>query len=470
MTSALKRSLEYLLAEIAKLKKAHKQKLPHISVLIKKAQVSRNTMCKAIALCKQKGILVTIRGKGTMLAPQAQAQETTLSAQDFDQNHETIAHNAWQRAKENISYDILNGVYTSSTPMPSYKQLCARYSISYSTLRKALNALINEKAIEQSGHIHRIASPGRQHRFARIVLIGAYGLNGRAALGLMHGEYMRFLEASCIKSNIALDVIHYRISNNGITYHNDATQKSCTLEKDKPILGYLICAGASYDNHSIALIKRLSRQKKPIAVFVQRHMPGLYEAAAARAGVKLYPVAYDTAPGEIMGRHLIAHGHRNIAYLSHLHSQEWSPQRYKGLCNAFKKAGFPDAVHAYTLDKFATADSYRTLAQKSFDVQPLRSAYTRWLKRQKNRVPEEMCRRFESALKFGLGGDEIRYHMLPKFEQALANRSITAWVAATDGVAVLAADFLAQRGKRVPQKISLAGFDDSTPALERGIT
>jgi DNA-binding LacI/PurR family transcriptional regulator len=47
------------------------------------------------------------------------------------------------------------------------------------------------------------------------------------------------------------------------------------------------------------------------------------------------------------------------------------------------------------------------------------------------------------------------------FERALNDSRMTAWVAAEDGTAAAAAAYLAQKGVRVPQEISLIGFDNN---------
>jgi DNA-binding LacI/PurR family transcriptional regulator len=59
---------------------------------------------------------------------------------------------------------------------------------------------------------------------------------------------------------------------------------------------------------------------------------------------------------------------------------------------------------------------------------------------------------------------------IPLFEKALADRSITAWVAANDTVAVHALAFLQEKKVRVPDDISLIGFDDTLEAFKNGLT
>ncbi|MBD3242520.1 MAG: hypothetical protein GF331_18165, partial [Chitinivibrionales bacterium] len=58
----------------------------------------------------------------------------------------------------------------------------------------------------------------------------------------------------------------------------------------------------------------------------------------------------------------------------------------------------------------------------------------------------------------------------PLLEEALSDSSITAWVAANDPTAMACLRYLAEQRVRVPQDISLIGFDNSTDAFIHGLT
>ena len=58
----------------------------------------------------------------------------------------------------------------------------------------------------------------------------------------------------------------------------------------------------------------------------------------------------------------------------------------------------------------------------------------------------------------------------PLFEQALADPTITAWVAYNDLLAFVALNYLENKGIRVPADISVIGFDDTVEAFGNGLT
>jgi DNA-binding LacI/PurR family transcriptional regulator len=66
--------------------------------------------------------------------------------------------------------------------------------------------------------------------------------------------------------------------------------------------------------------------------------------------------------------------------------------------------------------------------------------------------------------------DEAVERLRHLFNQALAQKDITAWAVANDGNAIVALTFLKEIGVAVPQDISVVGFDDTTQAFEFGLT
>jgi hypothetical protein len=54
--------------------------------------------------------------------------------------------------------------------------------------------------------------------------------------------------------------------------------------------------------------------------------------------------------------------------------------------------------------------------------------------------------------------------------KVVEDRSITAWVCANDNIAIMAYRFLTEKGLRIPQDISLAGFDNSAESLRYELT
>lgn len=69
-----------------------------------------------------------------------------------------------------------------------------------------------------------------------------------------------------------------------------------------------------------------------------------------------------------------------------------------------------------------------------------------------------------------LRDQEILRYFVPMFEQALAEPGVTAWVCATDYLALFALKFLSHKKIQIPAQISVIGFDDMPQGLENRLS
>jgi len=174
-----------------------------------------------------------------------------------------------------------------------------------------------------------------------------------------------------------------------------------------------------------------------------------------------------------MGYHVLAHGHRHIAYFSPYHDQPWSRRRLDGLATAFDAAGHRGAVSPYVLKGSGSAADGECVSGPA--------TVTRQAEHQgaSDRARQAMARAgievSDDALLRGVvtwyaEQAALRRLLDPRLVEALKDRSTTAWVGANDKVACLLLKFLRSRRVRVPQQISVAGFDDTLEATAAGIT
>ena len=64
----------------------------------------------------------------------------------------------------------------------------------------------------------------------------------------------------------------------------------------------------------------------------------------------------------------------------------------------------------------------------------------------------------------------LHRELQPLFERALRHTDVTAWVCANDGIAIHAQRFLRARRVRVPEWLSVIGFDNTGDALYSDLT
>jgi DNA-binding LacI/PurR family transcriptional regulator len=78
--------------------------------------------------------------------------------------------------------------------------------------------------------------------------------------------------------------------------------------------------------------------------------------------------------------------------------------------------------------------------------------------------------RLEDEIHFAVRRERILEALVPGLEEALRRKDLTAWVAVDDDTALLILDFLGRKGLRVPETVSLAGFDDTAEGARRDLT
>jgi DNA-binding LacI/PurR family transcriptional regulator len=211
-----------------------------------------------------------------------------------------------------------------------------------------------------------------------------------------------------------------------------------------------------------------------------------------------------------MARHLIGLGHRSLAYLSAAHKFSWSQERLEGIRKQCSCAGLEHAVVPVVTDEMDVAYQH-ILALSGFPDAVIRkvtsigasksqakSLYNAYLKFKKEWTPRQFASRdirdFQrnfafliSPLKEKMSEDFLdgvysafivtavrrmaAMSLTPLFQQALNNQAVTAWICASDDVALAALSFLKDHRIAVPGSLSVAGFDDrSYESLEHRLT
>ena len=171
--------------------------------------------------------------------------------------------------------------------------------------------------------------------------------------------------------------------------------------------------------------------------------------------------------GREVGAHLAARGHTRCAYLSDMSLAEGCAMlRLQGLTEIFPPhPGAPGRTCRVFDASAVRTDTPLLTGALNDDISRVVDAAVR-----SSGLSEDFIRReFRGA--YGVLHWWNRYAaLLPVFEEAFADRSITAWVCAHDALSVLAHTFLAGKGTVPGREISLASFDNSPTAYTLGMT
>jgi len=202
---------------------------------------------------------------------------------------------------------------------------------------------------------------------------------------------------------------------------------------------------------SLALVRSLAMLGGPLLLYSDAEpSPEVKQFADSRLNVLLFTHPYAGATlGYDAGRYLADLGHRSVVYLSDQHEQMWSRNRFKGIQKALSTSSGSCTPIVY--------DTPRAVA-----VPPAprkRREPTTFVERQ-DRMSAVTSYRWQTRVA----------QLETLFERAASCAGTTAWVCCNDEVALLAVDYLRTRGIRVPEDISVMGFDNIPEAHNESLT
>jgi len=200
----------------------------------------------------------------------------------------------------------------------------------------------------------------------------------------------------------------------------------------------------------------------------------LFCAHAFRRETGVFCLPGEETVGACAARFLLSLGHRSVCCFSPSDAGTWARARYEGISRAFDAHGFPGAVDGRNL---AAADCIQKGMERfTRPAQPwgaLIDGLTA-LEEPPDAMTEarrgEVVQAVHVRLNHLAWGQLVRRELRPHMEAALAGGGYTVWVGLNDEIASVCMSFLAAHGIRVPQDVSVLGFDDTLDSFTLGIT
>jgi DNA-binding transcriptional regulator YhcF (GntR family) len=447
---AIERARDYLLGLLGERRPDHTQRLPGIRELAAAAGVSHVTMWKAVQTLKQEGVVQTAPERmifaGPAEPPPPRPPQPAASAPP--------ARPRWQELREAIAADLLALRLPAGAPLPSTKELCARYATGRVSVGRALRALLAEGRLARDGRRLRTRMAVSRVRQATVVFVaeqqGGDVLGDLAPRSL---ELWRDLEQACRRRNLRLVA-------------RSALECMARVRRGGPepgVMGYVV---RNLEGEVVArVLAALAPTGLPVGLVDEVGLSRSLTWPQRSSRFRSFAIAHSDRPGREVADHLLALGHRRVAGFSAYGGADWSDTRLQGIVEAFRSAGLRSATETFVGPCFPN-DLVQRLAITST------AGYELVLREAEGLL---------DALDPGRGQDLYAPHpdpflplliptqiagcMRPHFEQALRDRSFTTWVGANDFVALAALRFLTQAGRRVPQDVSVVGFDNNLGAL-----
>ena len=458
-TSLLDRTAAYLRDLVTTWRASHPAaRLPGVRALARSAGVSHVTLLRALRQLSGQGLVDIVPAQGIWPAGTRPRRDPMASVTP-------PAGAKWQDLAGHIGGELLTGTYPAGRALPSLKALRRRYGVSYETLVKALRVLVADGTLASYGASYRVpALAAARHRTegegnAAARRVRAVFITGGERPWPVTSDDKRFdallraLETECALADLELQRVCYSERREGFVTEDGVGPR--LPGSQEWTLGYLVFRSGIGDGSP--LLGQLLPFGKPVAVLTTG-LPLAVPALKGSALVKTFETGPGPGPGRDMGRYLLSLGHRRVAYVSPYHAAAWSRERVEGLSQAFRAAGLPGAVVPCADDRFADDRDYLAAARARLSLESYLDS-----SRLRRDMPDALRSKagdLEESLWRLLRDCQVFQGLSRLFAQALADRAVTAWVACTDYIALLALEFLKGRSVRVPQDISVAGFDD----------
>jgi DNA-binding LacI/PurR family transcriptional regulator/DNA-binding transcriptional regulator YhcF (GntR family) len=449
-------------------------KLPSLRALASAAGVSFVTMWKAVKkLCTQGVLSVDKKGNYRISKKNSSGndEEKKLGVPSASSD-EPIIVGTWQNIADKLFKDIVSGKYTGGEKLPSCKELQQYYKVSFTTLKKALNKLIEEEIIEPRSNGYYLPSLTGSTGHARLVAIGCGWEDGKILVDYQDKNYFRSLESECIRMNLQLDVIVYYRSNERLQFVNTASQSVYDLN-DRTIIGYVFIV-ANLESTPEEVLERLVGLRRNVAVLDVVGGWKVPRCAQDNRFVQIFTATASVVPAKRVAQYLLGKGHKNIAFFSPFHKALWSQRRLDTIIDMYKRAGCIDGVKSFVYETYAYQWDYLKNQEHFEDIRSLIDQYTKWRKQTHAEFFNKFGNLGYSIVKYitewNCASGEIFEKMKPLFDRALKNKDITAWVMANDFAATIAIDYLKEKSIRIPEDLSIVSFDNTLDAMEYHLT
>ncbi|MBD3322738.1 MAG: GntR family transcriptional regulator, partial [Chitinivibrionales bacterium] len=315
-------------------------RLPAIAKLASMAGVSLVTMWKATKELRDLGILSGYHGQVLTVAGNfSVASHWSNQESESRLNDSSNAlQKSWQRIKANLEMDILNNVYSSGGPLPSFKELQVRYNTTYRTLKKALSRLLEEQLVEPYKKGFAVSLPSAGKSSGEIVFITWGKVPGFLDIGSMDDFLLHSLESQSRNMGMNFRILIFSLIDDTPVFTNPGSERPVDLEDTEDIYGYiyLVNQEVAVNEH---IFKWFFHTNKPISLINEIGDWQLPSGIAGKPLVRQFTMTASAQPVREVARYLLGKGHKTIAYFSPFHGGTWSRLRLKTLSDTYTAAG-----------------------------------------------------------------------------------------------------------------------------------
>ncbi len=440
------------------LKNNPSQKLPKLSALAEMSGVSKATAQHALKKMVLERKLQCVWGLGYFPIGYSfpNKEKKTAGSTKFKQEELVVS----------IKKSLESGEFPPNTLLPPQKTLQIKYAVSFPTLSLVLSQLVKERLLEKLGSRYKV-KPKENGKNWRLKLLIITGLDRENKINIQSENEMNFIQmvfSEATRRNLDCVLMGYFDWDSPARFINPITRENFEIKNPKEYAGVIILARQMF-NYKNCLNKILTK-KIPISIW---HESGDFENQYANIEyLGFFKLGISEEDGSRMARHFKKLGHYNIAYISPFHQSQWSKLRLRGILKEYADLGPKGQVEIFTLDNYENDWSFRDQIEKEKKWETYIDV-TEFKKNIRREVFPKVSG-INTEIRNSLRDSFILKESLSILSLALKRKDITAWICANDLCALLYAEYLRRKKIKIPNQISLAGFDNTFGSLNFGLT
>lgn len=428
--------------------------------LARQAGVGRSTMVAASRQLRDEGLVEVIPHRGVLAAHPGAGERLRNPPVDTYQ-----PRLRWQRIAEQIRSQARGGALLHESRPTRVTAIAAACGADYRTVRKALNALVAEGTLLEtgSGFVTVMARPERRRNTVVLIARGGIDQDELFVMSDRSRETYRELQVECAERGLSLrPVLFHYAGTNRLVCADTNRDFEITREDLDHTVGFVVWTPGLRDLGLTSFVRTLSSQGLPVAILDETGRGPRRPPRMATC----YRVGFGEKPGLDMGRYLAALGHRKVAYVVLNGSTLARDARLDGL-----RRGLAERTSSTQVDTFALLSETSPMPVDRGDViTPFLHDALSTRRSPENELMAEAMRRLYATLKLEYTRGANAREGEQVFRALTSRTDLTAWVCANDDIALPALRYARQHRIDVPGRLSIVGFDDIPQAAMAGLT
>lgn len=230
--------------------------------------------------------------------------------------------------EDRFQEDIRAGFFSLNGPLPSQKELAARYQVSAFRIRGFLKSLRSEGILEREG-LGKYFFPKWERNVpkAEILLVTrATPWGNFTPASEREMDFIKFVYRTVAEKNLKLRLLGFDESSERFVDRNGHVRELSDYPEAVGIILSTMLMGKPS-----SILEKLSQVKFPVSVWWEHPAEWLLMAQLKRGGWAFFNSCFGKNPGIAVGRYLLRKGYRRVVYISPYHASSWSKDRLKGL-------------------------------------------------------------------------------------------------------------------------------------------